>query len=999
MKNSDEKLNQLKDELGKEFKNPSLIRMDLTTRILYSTDASIYQIQPLGVVFPRTDEEMVAAVNMCSTYGIPVLARGGGSSLAGQAIGEAIIIDCSRYLDRILSISPEEKFAYVQPGVVLDDLNRQLNVSGLQFGPDPASSERATIGGSIGNNATGAHSISYGMAVDHLLAVDLILSDGSETNFDRVTLEKARIKAQENSIEGKIFRQALKIRENLKTEIMTKWPKTWRNASGYNLNYLLPWSSSKPTGWQNCIYPPVQPNELNLAHLIAGSEGTLGIMKSIKLNLVPVPKVKKLAILPYASIDEACDDVPNILHLQPSAIELIPKSILSAAKSVPAYAHKAGFVAGDPEAILIVEFAGQDEKEVINKLKNVGKNLTIADTQEQQKNIWSVRKVGLGILQSKPGEIKPIAFIEDIAVPVEKLGHFVREINKIVFEFGGTACEIYAHASAGCLHIRPLLNLKEEEGIKRLRLIADHSTNLAIQLGGTISGEHGDGIARAEWLERQYGPVLLQAFRDLKKSADPNELLNPGKKVSLSSKNEPPPMDSNLRYGEGYITHAWEPVMSFKAEEGLAGAIEQCNGAGVCRKSSGVMCPSFQASKEEIFSTRGRANLLRAFISGKFPRENQAEKVIYETLDLCLACKGCKSECPSSVDLAKLKYEFMAEYYQAHKRKFRDYLFGYIHSFSRIGYPFRIIINFFMERGWVKDILDKYIEISNLRHLPRFAQKSLIHLIGKEYYQQPKDYVQNHSQVVLLVDSFTEFFFPEIGLSAIKVIEKMGFSVGILPVSGAGRTLISKGFLLEARNHAKRVLKNLKEMDPENKALVVGIEPSEIYTLRDEYLDFFEGEAYAVDVANRSWMIDEFLIRVGLLTDPRIKRIASREDSGEYKKHHIGFHGHCYQKARPPSTDGQPIGTEASLVLLESLGYDVEFIDSGCCGMAGAFGYEKEHYQFSLDVADDRLIPAINAMPKETIIVTPGFSCHSQIQDRTLRRVLHPIQLIAFIDD
>lgn len=1012
------------------------VRTDMGTRILYSTDASIYQIPPYGVAFPRHVDEISAILEYSARYGVPVLARGAGSSLAGQAIGRALIIDCSRYLDRIIEIDPEKKIAIVEPGVVLASLNRAASGCGLQFGPDPASGERATVGGSLANNATGAHSIQYGMAADHLLHVDVALFDGSVADFKSVTLEAAKFKAQLKSREGAIYQSALSIRGNYSDSIRENWPAVWRRASGYNLNYLLPFSSSQPPAWQQpdwCkvdCYPPVIPDTINLSHLIAGSEGTLAVIRKATMGLVSIPKRKILAVMGFDSIAHACDIVPEILEKKPSAIELIPWSLVDLARRVPAYAKQLGIINelriainNEPVAILAVEFSGEQITPLLAQVKQLEaiSTIIVAESDEAQQQVWGVRKAGLGILMSKIGDEKPWAFIEDLVVPVGRLGSFVRELESIFAEHA-TSGEMYAHASAGCLHIRPVVNLKSREGLEKLRTIATQAVSLALRMGGAPSGEHGDGLARSEWLQETFGDQISHAFQILKKSADPDNLLNPGKIASPQGNNVQSKLDQNLRFGVAYKSSTWHPLFSYQRAvvspndladpTGLALAIEHCNGAAVCRKLDTGMCPTFQVTREEMHSTRGRANLLRAMISGYEPehldsrnRENSLEDLVFESLELCLACKACKAECPSAVDMAKLKYDFLDHYYQTHSRRLRDYLFGYIGPLSRIGYPFARIYNFAIKTRLAKMILDQ-LGIAANRSLPSFSSKSLAYPDnGWEKIQGKRSY----EQVLFLSDAFTSYYYPEAGIAALEVLENAGCQVVPIPIIGSGRTLISKGFLKAARNHAIRLVDKIRSLDPEGELPIIGVEPSEIYTLCDEIPDLLPNDPWVSELSKRAFTIEEFLVRPrphknhagdnGKLTT-RIEhvmvelkkfRIANLANT----KTEVVLHTHCYQKAKSQIFDGYPSGADASIGMLQAANYQVSVIDSGCCGMAGAFGYEKEHYEISMQVGEMALLPAIRQASGSAIIAASGVSCRSQIQDGTDREAIHPICLIA----
>jgi len=1000
------------------------VAFDLASRLLYSTDASLYQIEPLGVVFPRTLDELSAVVEIAADHQVPLLARGAGSSLAGQAVGNALVIDCSRYLDHIIEINPQEKTAKVQPGVIMSTLNQQAAQFGLQFGPDPASAERATMGGSIASNASGAHSIEYGMTADHLHAVDVILADGSHATFETISLPEARRRAglkpptrdsrntkhATHSLESNLYRSALHIRDQYAQAIRQNWPRTWRRASGYNLNYLLPWSPASPAKWflgdgANSAYPPAPSGFLNLAPLIAGSEGTLAVIRQATVRLVSIPKKTVLGVLAYPSLAAACDAVPELLQSHPSAIELISRSLIQLARSVPAYAHQISFldpisVSGiDPAAILVVEFAGDDLSNLLQRAKRLGKDVLIAESYADQMRVWGVRKMGLGILLSRPGEPKPVPFIEDMSVPVERLGEFVREIEGIL-QSHGTQGDFYGHASAGCLHIRPLLNLKRRQGVEEMLAIAEESTALCIELGGAVTGEHGDGLVRSQWILPAYGPEIVSAFRDLKQAADPQGILNPGKLPDA------PPMTENLRYGPDYAAHMWVSNLDFSRQAGLDGAIEMCNGAGVCRKAGGVMCPSYQVTADEMHSTRGRANLLRAMISGRFPDEESAEETVYAALDLCLACKGCKAECPSSVDMAKLKYEFLDYYYGStahrhYKRSVSDYLFSYIEPVGRWGRRFAPLANALLRSNLAGRLGERLFGLAHQRKLPSLQRRSLHDLISKRklngvQLQGSKQHAGNREvDCLFLSDPFTEYFQPEIALAAMEILTQWGCSIQVLPVVGTGRTLLSKGFIDPARRQAIRVLEAIDRADPCGKLPVIGVEPSEIYTLRDEYRDLLPADERVERLATRAFMLDEFVVRPDKGNLKRSVRIANSPQAEKQQK--ILLHGHCYQKTQPPAADGYPTGVAATVQMLTAVGYEVEVVQSGCCGMAGAFGYEAEHYEISMQIGEQALFPAVRKALKENpraIIAAPGVSCRSQIEDGTGVAPLHPIILV-----
>ena len=978
------------NELQKQFTGE--IRNDLASRILYSTDASIYQIEPLGVVIPKNHDDLQSAMELAAKYKLPVLPRGAGSSLAGQAIGNSLILDCSRYLDRIVEINADEHFAIVEPGVVLSTLNAAAAKHRLMFGPDPASAERATLGGVIANNATGAHSLIYGMTADHLLAADVLMADGSSGALgERSSLD--------NSLISNLYSSALQIREKYSDVIAQNWPRSWRNSAGYRLNYLLPWSATKPSQWTGDSYPAnLKPGTWNLTPLLAGSEGTLAIIQRAKIRLVDKPKHTVLAVLQYQSNADACDDVPRLLMHHPSAVELIPRFIIRQARSVPAYARQMGWVAGDPAALLVVEFSGDQPSALKEAAYKVGEVLTIAESREDQARIWNVRKVGLGLLDSHPQSARPTAFIEDCAIPVDKLGEFVREVEKILAAHE-TEGGIYAHASSGCLHIRPILDLKTQRGVSALRTISESVFALTLRLGGAMSSEHGDGLARSEYLEQTYGSELMDAMRMLKTAADPDNLLNPGKILHA------PKLDQNLRYGPQYKTRVWNTSLSFATTGGLDVAIEQCNGQGVCRKDTGVMCPSYQATREEMHSTRGRANLLRALIGrpsttddggwsmvhGLSSFDPQKVQAAAQALDLCLACKGCKSECPSGVDMAKLKFAFQAEYYKQHHRQWRDYVFGYFHIAAGLASSVAPLANAMMGIPALRNLVADILGMTAKRPFPKFTTKRA---------RVPAPPTSPRKKIIFLPDAFSKYIEPDVEQAAFDLLSACGYDVRVLPVVGAGATFLSKGFVDQARQHARRVLDALYAIDPANEIPVVGIEPPEIYCLKHDYPDLLP--KLEKEIASRNdkvWLLDEFLLRSEEFRGLRIVTDRPTSFPGEVsQKRRVRFHPHCHQRAEGPAADGAAAGTNATLELLRACGYEVELMDTGCCGMAGTFGYEAEHYDLSMKVGELKLFPQLRKVKAEdagSLIASSGAACRMQIEQGTGMTAIHPILLVA----
>ncbi len=951
------------------------VRTDAASRILYSTDASIYQIEPLGVFIPRDVDDLQGIVEIAARHGIPILPRGSGSSLAGQAIGPALILDCSRWLDRIVDIDPEARTATVEPGVILASLNTALAPHGLQFGPDPASAERATLGGVIGNNATGAHSIRYGMTADHIKTADVVLADGSLSNWGEIGVSELGL-PRDNERMRSVISAINQIRENGSEAIRSGYPRSWRNSSGYRLNYLLPWSPSRPPKWEQDTYPSMPLQTLNLAPLLAGSEGTLAVIRRATLRLVKKPRHSVLAVLGYSGISIACDDVPRLLKFNPSAIELIPRSIIRLARSVPAYAAQASIFGDEAEALLVVEFSGDDMAELVRAANDLNP-FSVAQSPADQSRIWNVRKVGLGLLASRAGDAKTVAFIEDCAIPVEQLGQFVRGLQTILKEYGVSA-EYYAHASAGCLHIRPILNLKKE--VQALRGIAQATLDLTLSLGGSMSSEHGDGLARSEWLRKTYGEDVLEAFRTLKNAADPKGILNPGKILDA------PPMDSNLRYGLEYRSQGWETRLDFEAEGGLEGAIEQCNGQGVCRKFDGTMCPSFQATREEINSTRGRANLLRTLITRGTSEALTAD--VHSALDLCLACKGCKSECPSGVDMAKIKFAYEAEYFKTHKRQLRDYLFGYFHALSAVLAPIAPLANAVMGFPPTMRLIARATGISPNRPFPKFS------VTRAKVRRSSRD--PGSGTILFLPDAFTHFIEPQVEQSAFDLLDAAGFQVYVLPLIGAGASLLTKGFIDAARQRVGQVLDAVRRVDPEGILPVIGLEPPEVSMLRHDLSALVpDRRLEGSHLSQRIWLMEEFLLRVPEIQKLRV--VISRKSSSELGK--ISFQPHCHQRAEAPAPDGLPSGTSATVALLHACGFeDIEVIDAGCCGMAGTFGYEAEHYELSQKVGELKLLPYIRRRFKiepETVFLASGSACRLQIEQGTGIKTENPLVFLA----
>ncbi len=961
----------LEAELREEIRGE--VRFDAWSKILYSTDASIYQIEPIGVVAPRDRDDVAAAVRLAARYGVPILPRGGGTSLSGQTVGHAIHIDFSKYMHRVLEVNTDEQWVRVEPGVVQDQLNAHLRRYGFGFGPDTSSSNRATLGGMIGNNSAGSHSVLYGKTIDHTVALDVVLSDGSECRFAEVTPDRLEQLTRGDGLENRLYSEVRGLGTAYCSEVLARYPKIIRRVSGYNLDEFVPAASER--GLFGAGFA-TQPGLFNLAKAVVGSEGTLAVVSEAKLRIVPLPKSKALEVVLFGDLVEAVEATDEMMASHPAATELIDRLIIERARLNPEFARRMSFVEGDPGALLVVEFYGDTDEEVRAKVEELDARLKrqgigfghrkVMEAAEQQ-NVWKIRKDSLGLMMSIPGDKKPIAFVEDPAVPVERLPEFLRRFRQILTEHDTTG-GYYGHASVGCLHIRPLIDLKQQSEVGKMREIAEEVFQLVVECGGSMSGEHGDGLARGHFNARLFGPKVYEAFQKLKAAFDPHNILNPGKVVHA------PEMTRDLRYGPSYQTVEIKTHLDFSREGGFARAVEMCNGAGICRKmQEGTMCPSFQATREEEHSTRGRANALRAALSGHLPPEELTSPRMYETLDLCLECKGCKRECPSNVDLAKIKYEFLAHYYERHGVPLRARVFANIGRLNRWGSRMAGLANFLMGRSWVKALTERSFGIDARRDFPPFASETFHAWFGR----RRNGHAAARGKVILLDDCFLTYNYPEVGIAATELLERAGFEVVLGKKDCCGRPMISKGLLEQARDAARR---NVEALAPlvEAGAAVVGCEPSCLLTFRDEYLDLLKGPEVE-RVAARCYLLDEFLCH---LQDAGQLDLQWRP---EEKK--LLLHGHCHQKAH--------IGTAPTLRALRfPPGYEVSEINSGCCGMAGSFGFEKEHYEISRTIANQRLVPAITASSPGTEIVITGVSCRQQIAHFTDRKPRHVVEVL-----
>ncbi len=934
------------------------VRFDDYSRLLYSTDASMYQVEPIGVVVPRSAADVHAVLELANRYNVPVLPRGGGTSLAGQTVNHAIVLDFSPHMNRVLEVNREELWCRVQPGVIQDELNAHVRPLGLLFGPDTSTSNRATIGGMCGNNSAGSHSIAYGKTLDHVLELRCLLADGSEVVLRDLSAGELEARSRADGLEGQVYREVQRLVGQHAGEIRARYPTIMRRVSGYNLDEFV---KRQPFG---------------LHRLAVGSEGTLVVVVEMKMRLVPRPKHTALDVVHYATLEEALESSPDLLTTGPYAVELTDKLILDLARQNIEQRQRMGFVQGDPAAIMLVEYAGESEAEVRAKVealeslrarRRIGYAAHQAFDPAEQQSIWKLRKAGLGLLLGMKGEKKAIAFVEDTAVDPAKLPEFIARFRAILGRHDAAA-GYYGHCSVGCLHIRPLINLKDAAEIRKMQRIAEEITALVLEFGGALSGEHGDGRARSPFNETLYGPRLYDAFRQVKRAFDPKGLLNPGNIVDA------PPMTESLRYGPTYRT--WEPdtLLDFSAQGGFAAAVEMCNGIGVCRKKlEGTMCPSYMATLDEEHSTRGRANALRAVLSGRAPAADFTGRRLYEVLDLCLECKACKAECPANVDMAKLKYEFLAHYYRANGLPLRNRLFGQIHRLARWGSALAPLSNWLARSAPNRWLLQRLAGIDSRRPLPAFAGTPFTIWFARH---RPEG-TGERGAVVLFHDTFNTYQTPEVAIAATRVLEAAGYRVVLPERRCCGRPMISKGMLGEARALAAYNVAQLAGHARQGLP-IVGLEPSCLLTLRDEYVDLLRTDDARL-VARQSLLLDEFLQRETAAGRP----LPFAAGSGRTAL----LHGHCHQKAL--------VGNGPTVAVLKAAGYQVSEVDAGCCGMAGSFGFEAEHYELSLAIAGRRLVPAVKAAAPDVAVCAPGISCRQQIEHTTGRHAQHPAELLA----
>jgi FAD/FMN-containing dehydrogenase/Fe-S oxidoreductase len=1004
------------------------VRFDSYTRQLYATDASIYERTPIGVVFPTSTADVAAAMEYCAQREIPVLPRGGGTSLAGQTVNEAVVLDFTRNMGDLLDVDPEGRTATAQPGAILGDVNEALEPHGLKFAPDPAWGDKSAIGGAIGNNSTGSHSLVYGKTDYYVEEVEAVLADGTVARFGEVEVDELRELADpdadawgpdgpDSDLLPRIYAEVVRIVDEESEEVDDRYPDLKRSVSGYNLDALVDEArGERRLPDDSGVDPGSEPGTVNLARLLAGSEGTLAVVTEATVSLEPIPETKAVALLTYDDLLDALEDVEPILEHGPSAVEVMDPVLLDLARETAEFGDVVGLLPDGTDSVLLVEFYAEDDDDGRQKVADlVADRVPGADTEtdpdgdrvrteteryavaameahdaETRAKFWKMRKSGLPILLSRTSDEKHIAFLEDTAIPAGNLPDYVADFQEILGEHD-TFASYYAHAGPGVLHIRPLLNTKTVDGLAEMEAIADAVTDLVVKYGGSVSGEHGDGRARTQWNRKLYGDRLWGTFRDLKSAFDPDWLLNPGNICGVNDPEESPargrgpvkPHDltEDLRFDPDYQFDAgFDPVLNWDNENGFQGMAELCHGCGGCRgkqsTTGGVMCPTFRADNEEILSTRGRANMLRQAMSGDLPPDEQfTDEFVEEVLELCIGCKGCARDCPSEVDMAKMKAELTHEYHRRNGATFRDHVFANVEALSRLGSRLAPLSNWLANLPGADLLAEKTVGIAAERDLPAFSEQSLV-----EWFEDrggagvPEELATRRA--LLVPDTYTNYNHPEAGKAAVRVLEAADVHVAVPDgVGDSGRPAHSKGFLEKARKRAER---NVSALAPRVREGwdVVAVEPSDAVMYQSDYLDLLSGEDVEL-VASGAYGVMEYLDAFRLTEDLDLSAPDER----------LTYHGHCHQKAT--KKDHHAVG------VLRRAGYEVDPLDSTCCGMAGSFGYEAEHYSMSKAIAS--VLYDQVADSDGDAVVAPGASCRTQLGDRPGEDgdPPHPIEKLA----
>jgi FAD/FMN-containing dehydrogenase/Fe-S oxidoreductase len=967
------------------------VRFDEYTRTLYATDASAYEVPPVGVVFPRHTEDVAAVVSHCREAGVAVLPRGAGTSLAGQAVNEAVVLDFTKHMNRVRETDPEAREVRVQPGCRLGDLNDRLGEDGLKFAPDPAWGDKSVVGGAVGNNSTGAHSLQYGKTDAYVESLEVVLSDGSVHEFGEVTLAELRSRADGDwDLESKVAREVLRIVEDEADAVDEAFPDLKRNVSGYNLDRLVEEGREALADDEATV---------NLGRVLAGSEGTLAVVTEATLSLEPIPETKSVALLAYPDLVDAMEDVAPILEHDPAAVEVMDDVLLDLARDTSEFGDLVEeMVPEGTGAMLLVEFYAENDAEGREKVAGLladrspdtpteaevpdwapatgeAVRATRADEAHddaERARFWKLRKSGLPILLSRTSDAKHISFIEDTAVPPEALPGFVTEFREVL-EANGTSASFYAHAGPGCLHVRPLVDTKTVEGIEQMAAIADGVTDLVVEYGGSVSGEHGDGRARSQWNRKLYGEAVFSLFVDLKRAFDPDGILNPGQVCGDVS------MTEHLRFDDEYdLDLGFEPALHWENENGMAGMVELCHGCGGCtgpqHTTGGVMCPTYRATEEEIQSTRGRANMLRQAMSGTLDAESTDPEFLREVLDLCVGCKGCAHDCPSQVDLAKLKVEVEHAHHRESGSTRRERLFANVHTVSKVGSalaPLSNVAQSLPGSGW---LAEKTLGIARERSLPHFERETFRDWFETRDGGLPES--EATRRALLVPDTYNDYSNPAVLRAAVRVLEAAGVHVGVPDIGPTGRAAHSQGFLDVARARATATVGALTPRVEDGWDVVV-VEPSDAVMLQSDYGDLLSGTAVDL-LAEYTYGVCEYLDHHDLTAG-----VDWRPDATAGA---LTYHGHCHQKATRKD--------HHAVAVLRGAGFEVDPLDSSCCGMAGSFGYEAEHYSMSKAVAD-QLFELVDASPGDRV-VAPGASCRTQLGDREgSESPPHPVQVLA----
>lgn len=945
------------------------IRTDLLSRRLYATDGSAYKEMPLAVAIPKSTSDLKKLIGFAREHRTSLIARTAGTSLAGQVTGTGIVVDFSKYFNQIIELNADEKWVRVQPGVVLDELNLFLRPHGLFFGPETSTANRCMLGGMLGNNACGLHSLVYGSTREHTLSVKTLLSDGSEVEFGPVDHATFEQKMQGETLENALYRQVFSMLSDAKNQqLITENypdPEVPRRNTGYAIDLLL---NTEPFGRSETPF--------NFSKLLAGSEGTLCLTTEIRLNLVPLPpKEKALLVVHFDRLNDAFEANLIALKHSPTAVEMMDKTILDCTKGNIEQTKNRFFVQGEPESLLIIEFARETKSEIETEAASLTQELKDAGMGyhfpliwgDDIKKVWNLRKAGLGVLSNIPGDAKPVSVTEDTSVKPALLPSYMADFQKLMSDFG-LECVYHAHIGTGELHLRPVLDLKSTRDVELFRKVAHETALLVKKYRGSLSGEHGDGRLRGEFIPLMYGQEVYQLLKSIKKTWDPENIFNPGKITDT------PPMDTALRFVPGEPVPEFDTVFDYSDSLGFMRAIERCNGSGDCRKSAimgGTMCPSYMATRDEKHVTRGRANILREVLTDQKTAKGFGSKEIYEALDLCLSCKACKAECPSGVDMAKLKAEFLQHYYDIHGIPLRSRLVAWLPRLNRLAAAMPRISNFFLrqQKLWTLTGFTKH------RTLPLFAPNTLQKAMNAPFTSV------NTKTVYFFNDEFTNFNDVQAGMKAIMLLERLGYKIVIPKHRESGRTFLSKGLIRSAKKVAEENVLLLKDLVTPDCPLI-GIEPSALLSFRDEYPELVSPHLreQARELGKNTLLIDEFIVR-----EFNAGRISPERFTTQKKE--ILFHGHCQQKA---------IASTATTIRMLSIpaNYTAKEIPSGCCGMAGSFGYEKEHYEVSMKIGELVLFPTVRKAPETTTISAIGTSCRHQIKDGTGRTSLHPIEIL-----